>query len=680
MIPNTRLREVATNGVAGSVDFAISTPDTAHIMTILRDAIYTDKVQAVLREYSANAWDAHREAGKADLPIRVQIPTDVNPTLTIRDFGAGLSHEAVFEVFTKYGASTKRDSNTAVGMLGIGSKAGFAYSDSFTVVTWHGGTKRTYVAVLDPSDKGMMNLFHSEDCGDETGVEIQIPVSTKDIWEFQEKAATLYQYFNPRPEINIDLPAVPETYEKLPSGAIYVDRNRTDWVAVMGCIAYRVNISQLHGDTSFAFETYRNIGGALYFDVGELQFNASREELKYSDKVKKSLVEKFHSLTDEFLAYTLKKIEGTTLNPWQKRLEAQIINYIGLELPQTSVDVFAKSVLIKDRPSKFTIIRSRDIVHSIGVHKDARLIVSDDRRSLRGFNLGQHDYVVKPLACTADTAEDELNTLITTLKMDGIPLIRLSTLPWVPTTKTGMRSRIEAEKHRVKNFRLIQGRHSYFRPYSNNWETETERVATDDDVYVVLSGFQADYDFYTFYRHDEALTKAFGKTLPEVYGYKSTAAKPAVDCKGTEYRVWRKEFHKSFVTDETRALLAHYVWARATERSYYTGYYGSYDKIDAKTVASVEKQLGSDHPISQFVRKASDSQIECKRSSLSEEMMQILATSTGIAMDDAPVKAALQAIRSRYPMMTLREYDLNVLWASDSSKWFEYIKLVDKNS
>src|ERR1051325_3005995 len=176
MIPNAKKREVATGGVASSSAFGISLKDEAHIMSILRDTLYSDKVLAIIREYSSNAWDAHREVGKDKTPIKVTIPTTMEPNLIIQDFGPGLSHEAVFEVYTQYGASTKRDSDKSVGMLGIGSKSGFAYSDSFTVTSCHGGMKRTYVAVLDESDKGAINLLAEEPCGDETGITIQIPV------------------------------------------------------------------------------------------------------------------------------------------------------------------------------------------------------------------------------------------------------------------------------------------------------------------------------------------------------------------------------------------------------------------------------------------------------------------------------------------------------------------------
>ena len=131
MKPTNETRNVFSSDLE-SASFGISEADTASIMGILRDGLYTDRILAVLREYSANAWDAHRMIGKGDLPLQITIPTHNNPVLRIRDFGPGLSHDDIFKIYSQYGASTKRNTNDAVGMLGIGSKSGFAYSDTFT--------------------------------------------------------------------------------------------------------------------------------------------------------------------------------------------------------------------------------------------------------------------------------------------------------------------------------------------------------------------------------------------------------------------------------------------------------------------------------------------------------------------------------------------------------------------
>src|SRR5688572_3649345 len=107
MKPQVLVRTVEEQGVLAEGAFGLSNKaeDQAHILSILRDRLYTNKVLAVLREYSANAWDAHVDAGKADVPIKVVLPTKLDPSLIIRDYGKGLSEEEIFEVYVKYGAS-----------------------------------------------------------------------------------------------------------------------------------------------------------------------------------------------------------------------------------------------------------------------------------------------------------------------------------------------------------------------------------------------------------------------------------------------------------------------------------------------------------------------------------------------------------------------------------------------
>ena len=125
---------------------------------LLRDA-YSDPATAVLREYAVNGFDSHVEAGIASRPISVTLPTKLEPHLTIRDYGKGLTPEQIENLFCSYGASSKRDSNDYTGCLGIGCKSAFAVTDSFTVTTFHGGKARTYNCYLDESEVGKAALL-----------------------------------------------------------------------------------------------------------------------------------------------------------------------------------------------------------------------------------------------------------------------------------------------------------------------------------------------------------------------------------------------------------------------------------------------------------------------------------------------------------------------------------------
>ena len=106
---------------------------TAKAFAILSDSLYSNKIKAVVREISTNAYDAHVAAGCPDKPFYVQIPTKLDTTFAVRDYGTGLSHDDCFGLYTTYFRSDKTDSNKAVGCLGLGSKSPFAYTDQFLV-------------------------------------------------------------------------------------------------------------------------------------------------------------------------------------------------------------------------------------------------------------------------------------------------------------------------------------------------------------------------------------------------------------------------------------------------------------------------------------------------------------------------------------------------------------------
>src|SRR5208282_3082230 len=99
---------------------------------------------------SCNAWDAHVMAGKGDLSFEIHLPTDFEPVFRITDYGTGLSHEDVMNLYCTYFATNKNDSNDVVGAMGLGSESPFCYTQSqddsqgFTVVSRFQGVKRIY--------------------------------------------------------------------------------------------------------------------------------------------------------------------------------------------------------------------------------------------------------------------------------------------------------------------------------------------------------------------------------------------------------------------------------------------------------------------------------------------------------------------------------------------------------
>ena len=87
--------------------------------------LYSDKIRAVQRELACNAWDAHIAADKAHVPFEIHLPTDFEPWFEVKDYGTGMSHRDIVDLFCTYFGTNKSDSDKFIGALGLGSKSPF---------------------------------------------------------------------------------------------------------------------------------------------------------------------------------------------------------------------------------------------------------------------------------------------------------------------------------------------------------------------------------------------------------------------------------------------------------------------------------------------------------------------------------------------------------------------------
>lgn len=163
-----------------------------HIMDVLTN-LYGDRQMAVIREYSTNARDAHIAAG-VQRPIEVSLPSDLSPFLKIKDYGVGLSEEDIAEVYSMYGASTKRDTNDQQGMLGMGSKSGLAYSSQFSVISVKDHQRTTISVSRNEQGIASMTVVERVPTTEPNGTEVIIPAGKSN--EFAEKAKHLYSYWD----------------------------------------------------------------------------------------------------------------------------------------------------------------------------------------------------------------------------------------------------------------------------------------------------------------------------------------------------------------------------------------------------------------------------------------------------------------------------------------------------
>lgn len=270
--------------------------------------LYSDTPLAIIRELSTNAMDSHVAAGKPLQPIQVHLPNSLEPNLIIKDEGLGLSHEDVIQIYSTYFESTKTQSNDFNGCLGLGSKAPFAYTDNFTITSIHNGVKRHYLAFFDEGGAPTITLGSENSTDEENGVEIRIPVQSKDFNRFVDSAKKVYQWFSVRPVVtgaNISFDETPKLIEGsdwyiLEGGQSYSNRS----YAVMGGVAYPINSDQVthSGNNNYCYELLRN-KLVINFKIGDIDFVPSREALDYNERTVKALRDKIEVIKNEIVKH-----------------------------------------------------------------------------------------------------------------------------------------------------------------------------------------------------------------------------------------------------------------------------------------------------------------------------------------------------------------------------------------
>ena len=679
MIPNHEQNTAVISGDFSRSKFEIAREDAAHIMTILGSTLYSDKIAAVLREYGTNAFDAHVEAGIRDRPISVTLPTPENMMLSIRDHGLGLSHESVFGVFKRFGGSTKRNSNTVAGMLGVGSKSGWAYRNSFTVVSRHGGMCRTYVATAgDAGSPGDISLFAESVCDlDDSGLEIKIAVNHEDIKSFQSRAADVYRNFSPRPIFNIHIEWNDLKYEfETADGAVAPSPSTFDratrWSAVMGCVTYPINLKQLR---------ISNIAdrctGLIKIAIGDVDVAASRESLKYSDRTIAHLETKIGCLIDAFVADQIKQINSSATTTWQKRLLSQRLNKIGATNAVHRFGNLGAESIKFTAPSGMKVYeltygnklrqRSNTALCWLTVDESTHVVLHDTAHALKRHKISYGDVVFVPKnKKNAEHNKQVLLDLINNIGCDGVPFDATSERE-IELDSVKPRSK----RSRKKVYLLDQKALTKGNKLRDCWiECITE--PSDADLYVDIKNFcvEDSKNFYDQCKADAEFAQVYDMPLPQIVGYVSTSSKQKKPIKkiGVSYFEWRKNFY-SYVSVHAPKAIQQHVANR----------FASIYDISATDLNALVARL-KDHSDSELVKKVISVMKQVRvmsevRRSLSwqEERALRLLDQHAKKISDDNIEHLLE-LKQKLPLLFAHAERLNVLSShAYRDAWIQYI-------
>lgn len=285
IIKNKAENEAVLSNVGSVGEFRIR--NSAKAFGILSSGLYANKIRAIVREYSCNAYDSHVEAGRAHLPFDVHLPNAMSPWFAVRDYGVGLDAKQVSDIFTTYFESTKTNTDDLIGGLGLGSKSAFSYTDNFTITAIKAGTKRIYTAFINEQGVPSVAMMFEESTDEATGVEIKFSVNDQyDFRKFREEAEFVFRTFKLKPNVEgVDGFQIRETeyvIKDIIPGVHQLSGYRYSHgsVAVMGNISYPLDVPNASAVLGSLAEIL-NCGLEIEFKIGELDIQASREGLSY---------------------------------------------------------------------------------------------------------------------------------------------------------------------------------------------------------------------------------------------------------------------------------------------------------------------------------------------------------------------------------------------------------------
>lgn len=257
---------------------------TAKSFELLLDGLYKDKIKAPIQELMSNAWDSHKMAGKEDVPFKVTLPTFLNQTFAVRDYGTSLSHDDIMNLYTTVFDSTKESTNNQVGQFGLGSKSPYAYTDVFTVKAFMDGNVRTYVAAMS-NERIPTITFVSEETSDEPqGLEVSFPTKSSDIRAFEKAFRRVVLGFDVVPEVNLETP-LSKPFISSPNNSFKIFKNvpheEKGVFIKQGCVIYPIDRYKLSIGNHIAY------GSLTLLDVpiGTFDVTASRESIVETSEV-----------------------------------------------------------------------------------------------------------------------------------------------------------------------------------------------------------------------------------------------------------------------------------------------------------------------------------------------------------------------------------------------------------
>ena len=332
MIITERKQNVITNMTGQENTFSIA--QNAFMAELLSRKLYTNPALAVVRELICNALDASLNR------VDVGLPSSLNPTFTVRDYGTGLSKEDMLCLYSTYGFSTKRSDNTQIGGFGVGSKSPFALTDTFTVSSVYQGVRTDYVCYKDngfPKIKEVQSALTDE----HSGLCVSVPI--KSVSSFNEEARSWlsdafmlgYTGINVSNIEKRNVLIETDKFIILKTGAYF---SHSVYIA-MGPAKYKAQEVQVD-KLRYGYNL------VLKANIGDYPVSASRENIEINSKVKEELQQRVDRLLSEYID----KESNRVLLSARMKLRDVFRVHIGVEQALVDHSFYVENTVYNDIP------------------------------------------------------------------------------------------------------------------------------------------------------------------------------------------------------------------------------------------------------------------------------------------------------------------------------------------
>ena len=203
----------------------------------------------------------------------------------------------------------------------MGAKTPFAYSDQFSVISIVDGVKRSYSASIGASGMPTIDLMHTGETTEGNGVEIRMAVKEGDFSRFTAAVKQQLRFFPVKPEIlnfKGDFTFQEDGVALFESANVKVFKQAAYGSSrihiIQGPVGYPLDFAQvqshLTSEELLFLRTLNEVGGNLYFKIGEIGVTASREGVEYNAHTISSMKKKIAEAHGEIVAWINKEISS----------------------------------------------------------------------------------------------------------------------------------------------------------------------------------------------------------------------------------------------------------------------------------------------------------------------------------------------------------------------------------